>query len=75
MATIKLIVKNITEALTFKDMVESGGLHHDIDYRWEYIPKINSWLGDEIVRPASVEFTFIDEAMATFFRLKWKQYE
>jgi hypothetical protein len=73
MAKIILEIKNITEALTFKDGIESSGLHHGVDYHWKYIPKISSWLGDEVVRPASVEFDFVDDSMATFFRLKWKQ--
>ena len=73
MAKIILEVKDITEALFFKNSIESSGLHHGVDYTWRYTPKISSWLGDEVVRPATVDFDFEDDSMATFFRLRWKQ--
>ena len=61
MAKIILEVKDITEALFFKNSIESSGLHHGVDYTWRYTPKISSWLGDEVVRPATVDFDFEDD--------------
>jgi hypothetical protein len=75
MATIKLIVKNVTDALSFKDQLKEMGLDHEKDYHWRFNPGINDWYNDENNRPASVEFNFIDESMATFFKLKWNRYE
>ena len=71
MATIKIIVGNVAEALVFKDQLTQMGLLNEKDYHWRFNPRIDDWINDENNRPASVEFTFVDEAMTTFFTLKW----
>lgn len=75
MAKIKLIVSNVAEALAFKEQLTEMGLSNETDYHWQFNPRIDDWINDENNRPASVEFTFIDEAMATFFTLKWNKHE
>jgi len=66
-----MIVKNAQEAFVFNDQIIDQGLRKDTDYTWKYTPAVNSWLGDEVVMPATVEFEFKDPQWATYFQLKW----
>ena len=61
-------VRNAANALVLKEQVEESYL----DFTWRYTPQVNNWLGDEIITPATVEFDFADEQMATYFRLKFE---
>jgi hypothetical protein len=62
-------VRNAADALVLKEQVEE--LCSKDDFTWRYVPQVNSWLGDEIITPGTVEFDFADEQMATYFQLKW----
>ena len=64
-----VIVRNAADALLLKEQVEE--LCSKEDFTWRYIPQVNSWLGDEIITPGTVEFEFVDKQMATYFQLKW----
>ena len=68
---LKIIVKNSSEAFVYKDQVTDQGLYIDYDYNWKYTPAVNSWLGDEVLTPATVEFEFRDPKWATYFQLRW----
>ena len=64
-----VIVRNAVEALDLKAQVEL--LCARSDFTWKYTPAVNNWLGDEVLTPATVEFDFTDEKMATYFQLRW----
>ena len=64
-----VIVRNAADALVLKEQVEE--LCSKDDFKWRYVPQVNSWLGDEIITPGTVEFEFKDKQMATYFQLKW----
>jgi len=64
-----IIVKNAIEALSLKEQVEELCLEQD--FTWRFTPAVNTWLGDEVITPATVEFDFKDEIWATYFQLKW----
>jgi len=68
---LKLIVKTAHEAFLYNDQITDQGLHRDVDYTWRYTPAVNTWLGDEVITPGTVEFEFRDTQWATYFQLKW----
>lgn len=68
---LKIIVKTSHEAFLYNDQITDQGLRCDFDYTWRYTPAVNTWLDDETITPATVEFEFKDEQMATYFQLKW----
>lgn len=71
--TLKMTVKNSSEAFVYKDQVTDQGLYIEHDYTWRYTPAVNSWLGDETIMPATVEFDFADPKWATYFQLRWSE--
>jgi hypothetical protein len=68
---LKITVKTAHEAFLYNDQIGDQGLQRDLDYTWRYTPAVNTWLGDDVITPATVEFDFRDEAWATYFQLKW----
>jgi len=66
---LKIAVKNAVEAMDLKAQVqEVCGLG---DFAWRFNPVVNSWLGDEVISPATVEFEFKDRQWETYFQLRW----
>jgi hypothetical protein len=71
---LKIIVKAAHEAFLYNDQIGDQGLKRDIDYTWKFTPAtpaVNTWLGDDIITPATVEFDFKDPQWETYFNLKW----
>lgn len=68
---LKITVKTAHEAFLYNDQITDQGLRRDLDYTWRFTPAVNTWLGDETITPATVEFDFEDEAWATYFQLRW----
>jgi hypothetical protein len=62
-------VRNAADALGLKAQVEE--MYAREDFTWRYTPQVNTWLGDDVITPATVEFEFTDKQMATYFQLKW----
>lgn len=71
--SLKITVKNANEAYVYNDEVQAQGLSVNGDYSWRYTPAVNSWLGDEVITPATVEFEFVNPQWATYFQLRWSQ--
>jgi hypothetical protein len=69
--TLKIIVKTAHEAFLYNDQITDQGLKRDLDYTWRFTPAVNTWLGNETITPATVEFDFKDWQWATYFQLKW----
>jgi hypothetical protein len=68
---LTIIVRNAAEAMDLKAQVQRVcGLN---TFTWKFTPRVNNWLGDEIITPATVEFNFKDEQMATYFQLRWSR--
>jgi len=68
---LKIIVKNAHEAFLFNDQIVNQGLQRDLDYTWRFTPAVNTWLGDDEITSATVEFNFQDQQWATYFQLRW----
>jgi hypothetical protein len=68
---LKIVVRAAHEAFLYNDQIRDQGLHRDVDYTWRYTPQVNTWLGDEIITPGTVEFNFKDQQWETYFQLKW----
>jgi len=68
---LKITVKTAHEAFLYNDQITDQGLRRDLDYTWRFTPAVNTWLGDDVITPATVEFDFKDEQWATYFQLKW----
>jgi hypothetical protein len=80
--TIVIPVNSASEAMAYVDECRSMGLFSGKDYYWRFNPKSmdygNPWQDDsfeyinnEVVDEPSVSFTFYDENLTSFFRLKW----
>jgi len=69
--TLKILVKDTSEAFGYKMEVDRHGLRPGAGYIWRFTPKVVNWLGDNVIIPAQVEFEFDDPKWATYFQLKW----
>jgi hypothetical protein len=68
---LKITIKTAHEAFLYNDQIIGQGLTRDRDYTWRYTPAVNTWLGDEVITPATVEFEFKDQQWTTYFKLRW----
>lgn len=59
------------QALDYKKQLDADGLVVDQDYRWNFRPvKYNDWSMSP-TEQSQVEFEFKDDALASFYKLKW----
>ena len=49
------------------------GLAANKDFTWSFKPRQGDYFSYEETEPPTVTFTFVEESMASFFRLKWSQ--
>ena len=70
---LKIVVKTAHEAFLYNDQITDQGLRCDLDYTWRFAPAVNTWLGDDVITPATVEFDFKDQQWEIYFQLKWAQ--
>jgi hypothetical protein len=77
---VVLPVSNAGEACNIVQELKGLGLLVDRDFVWRFQPSIitnyptlnaEEEIGDEVVVAPSVTFTFVEESMASFIRLKW----
>jgi hypothetical protein len=78
--TVVLPVSNAGEACSIVQELRALGLLVERDFTWRFqpstitnYPTLNAEeeIGDEIVVAPSVTFTFVEESMASFIRLKY----
>ena len=78
--TVVLPVANAGQACDIVQELKELGLLVERDFAWSYQPsRVTNYptldaeeeIGDEIVVAPSVTFTFVEESMASFIRLKW----
>jgi hypothetical protein len=68
---LKITVKNAVEAMDLKAQVQQVcGLN---TFTWKFTPAVNTWLGDDVITPATVEFDFKDQQWETYFQLRWSK--
>lgn len=58
-------------ALDLKQKLDGAGLIMGHDYEWSYHPARYDNDGFSAVEPKHVVFSFREESIATFFKLKW----
>jgi hypothetical protein len=68
---LKVIVKTAHEAFLYNDQIGDQGLQRGEDYTWRFTPAVNTWVGDDVITPATVEFDFKDQQWETYFQLRW----
>ena len=68
---LKIVVKTAHEAFLYNDQITDQGLKRNLDYTWRYTPAVNTWLGDDVITPATVEFDFQNKQWETYFQLRW----
>jgi len=64
-----VIVKNAMEAMDLKDQVQQ--VCAPGEFTWRFTPVVNTWLGDDVITPATAEFVFKDSKWETYFQLRW----
>ena len=70
-ATIRIDVASSLGAFALKDQLLSDGLEWWQDFTWRYHPSENDYWESAEQTSAWVEFTFKDEQLATYYRMKW----
>ena len=70
--TIRIKVKSSPQAFLLKDQLLADGLVWRDDFTWKYNPANTNYDYENNI-PASVEFTFTDAKLATYYRLKWTE--
>jgi hypothetical protein len=69
--TLGIPVRNAQEAMNLLDMIREHGLVIEQDFTWAFMPsQYDGWDDTSHTQP-TVEFTFRDPAMATYFQLKF----
>lgn len=70
----ELVIEKVVadDGIKWSHELKSAGLRPDIDYTWEYKPSKYDWFtGDGAA--SMVKFRFVNESLATYYRLKWKK--
>lgn len=70
MRTIRIDHVTAGEALSLNSDLQTSGLVLNKDYTWQYYPPDNF----ATHQPSGVEFVFEQDSMASFFSIKWSQY-
>jgi hypothetical protein len=70
--TVRIDVPSSPQAFALKDQLTADGLLYGIDYRWKYCPNESDYWETYEKTSAWVEFTFTDEKLATYYRIKWQ---
>ena len=70
-ATIRIDVPSSPQAFALKEQLLADGLVWSQDFTWRYNPNENDYWESAEQTSAWVEFTFKDEQLATYYRMKW----
>ena len=62
--------KSASQAYELLDKLRAAGLVNGRDFTWYYSPQKCDYFGS-VEKESYVEFDFLDEQNATYFRLKW----
>lgn len=58
------------KAIELKNEIVNDGLVHGIDFEWRWTS--STWDSAVGYNPSATRFSFREESMATFYRLKWQ---
>lgn len=58
------------KAIELKNEIINNGLVHGVDFEWRWTG--STWEAPAGYNPSTTRFSFRDESMATFYRLKWQ---
>ena len=70
--TVVIPVNTASEAYNIVQELKAVGLLANRDFTWSFQPKTEDYTSYEVIDPPSVRFTFINESMASFVRLKYQ---
>jgi len=67
-----VVIKHTTapQAIDLKNQIVADGLVHGEDFEWRYTQ--SAWDTMTGVTPSETKFSFRNQAMATFYKLKWQ---
>lgn len=65
-----ITVKNAQAAFELLEQLNEAGLVNDRDFTWAFTPAKYDYYGHS-ESAAIIEFRFVDEKNATYFKLKW----
>ena len=69
--TIVIPVNSGMDAYALVGELKELGLRANKDFTWSFRPRQGDYFGSEETEPPTVMFTFVEESMASFVRLKW----
>jgi hypothetical protein len=69
--TISFPVNSGLDAYALVGELKDLGLRANKDFTWSFKPRQGDYFSSEGMIPPSVTFTFVEESMASFIRLKW----
>jgi hypothetical protein len=72
MNTVTLLVGTGLEAYALVGELKAMGLQANKDFTWSFKPRQGDYFTSEGTIPPSVTFTFVEESMASFMRLKYQ---
>ena len=70
-ATIRIDIPSSPQAFAYKEQLLADGLVWEKDFTWRYHPNQSDYWETFEHQSAYVEFTFKDEQLATYYRMKW----
>lgn len=69
--TIIIPVTSGQDAYAIVGELKSRGLMANRDFVWSFNPRQRDYFSSETTEPPTITITFAEEAMASFYRLKW----
>ena len=74
MNSITVPVNNSSEAFSLVVELKDLGLYANKDFTWSYHPTRTDYFdyyNNEVIGGPSVTFTFVNESLLSYFKLKW----
>lgn len=65
-------VNSAMDAYALVGELKELGLRANKDFTWSFKPKKEDYFNYEVLEPPTVTFTFVEESLASFMRLKWQ---
>jgi hypothetical protein len=70
--SVTIPVNTASEAYDIVMELKALGLTANSDFTWSFRPRQGDYFSSEVIDPPSVTFTFVNESMASFVRLKYQ---
>ena len=69
--SIVIPVNTGMDAYAIVGELKGMGLMANRDFTWSFNPSKGDYFSYEVTEPPTVTITFVEESMASFYRLKW----